>query len=76
MPDFATVSVKEAQLRTVPGRQVKFINEYADYIHKLPFGQAGKLHVLEHENPLTIRRRLVAAGRALDTKAERRVAQS
>jgi hypothetical protein len=51
MPDFAIVSEKEAQLRTMPGRQGKFINEYADFIQQLPQGQAGKLHVLEHENP-------------------------
>jgi hypothetical protein len=76
MPEFTTVSVQEAQLRTIPGRQGSYMNEYVDYIQQLPTGQAGKLHVLEHENPLTIRRRLVAAGRALDTKAERRVAQS
>jgi hypothetical protein len=43
MPEFAIVSVKEAQLRTIPGRQGKFMNEYAEYIKQLPQGQAGKL---------------------------------
>ena len=66
MPEFATVSLKEAQLRTIPGRQGKFINEYAEYIHSLPIGQAGRLTAGESENPLTIRRRLVSAAQALD----------
>jgi hypothetical protein len=36
MPEFAIVSVKDAQLRTLPGRQGKFMNEYAGYIKQLP----------------------------------------
>jgi hypothetical protein len=68
MPDFAIVSVKEAQFRTIPGRQGKFLNEYADYIHRLSSGQAGKLSPVERENPATIRRRLQAAATALGTK--------
>jgi hypothetical protein len=68
MPEFAIVSVKEAQLRTIPGRQGKYLNEYAEYIQQLPNGQAGKLHTLEQENPLTIRRRLMQAAQALDTQ--------
>jgi hypothetical protein len=36
MPEFTTVSVAEAQMRTIPGRQGAFINEYADYIQQLP----------------------------------------
>ncbi len=55
MPEFETVPLKEAQLRTIAGRQGRFINEYAQYIQQLPKGQAGKLHVMEQENPLTIR---------------------
>jgi hypothetical protein len=65
MPEFTTVSVQEAQLRTIPGRRGTFINEYADYIQKLPRGQAGRLRGGESENPLTIRRRLVSAAKAL-----------
>jgi hypothetical protein len=59
------VSIQEAQLRTISGRQGKFITEFADYIQQVASGQAGKLHVLEQENPLTIRRRLVLAAQAL-----------
>jgi hypothetical protein len=66
MPEFTTVSVQEAQLRTIPGRQGSFLNQYIDYIQQLPSGQAGKLHVLEGENPLTIRRRLVTAAKAMN----------
>jgi hypothetical protein len=65
MPEFTTISVQEAKVRTIPGRQGKFINEYADYIQQVSSGQAGKLHVVETENPLTIRRRLVAAATAM-----------
>jgi hypothetical protein len=65
MPEFTTVSVQEAMIRTIPGRQGKFINEYADYIQEVVSGEAGKLHAAENENPLTIRRRLVSAAKAL-----------
>jgi hypothetical protein len=65
MPEFAILSLKEAQFRTIPGRQGKFINEYTEYIQQLPQGQAGKLSLLENEKPLTIRRRLMQAAQAL-----------
>src|SRR5918999_3293426 len=65
MPEFTTVSVQEAQMRTIPGRQGSFMNEYANYIQKLPKGQAGRLRIGESENPLTIRRRIASAAEAL-----------
>jgi hypothetical protein len=65
MPEFTTVSVQEAQLRTIPGRQGRFIKEYVDYIQQVSAGQAGTLHVAAGENPMTIRRRLVAAAQAM-----------
>jgi hypothetical protein len=52
-------------VRTVPGRQGRYLNEYSDYIQQVASGQAGKLHVVEQENPLTIRRRLVTAAQML-----------
>jgi hypothetical protein len=67
MPEFTTVSVTEAQLRTIPGRQGKFINEYADYIQQVSGEQAGRLRIGESENPLTIRRRLAVAAKAMNT---------
>jgi hypothetical protein len=65
MPEFTTVSVQEAQIRTIPGRQGKFINEYADYIQQVPQGQAGKLRIREDEKHTAVRRRLVSAAQAL-----------
>jgi len=65
MPEFTTVSVQEAQLRTIPGRQGKFINEYADYIQQLPRGQAGRLRIGEDEKQSTVRRRLATAAKAM-----------
>jgi hypothetical protein len=65
MPEFTTVSVKEAQIRTIPGRQGTFMNEYIDYIQQLPKGQAGRLRVEEQEKPMTVRRRLAVASQAL-----------
>jgi hypothetical protein len=32
MPEFETVSLQEAQFRTIPGRQRRYMNEYAGYI--------------------------------------------
>jgi hypothetical protein len=54
MPEFTTVSAKEAELRTLSGRHGQFIPE-----------QAGNLRIGESENPLTIRRRLVVAAQTL-----------
>jgi hypothetical protein len=65
MPEFTTVSVQEAQVRTSPGRQGTFMNEYVAYIQQLPAGQAGRLRLGEGEKHPTIRRRLVAAANAL-----------
>src|SRR5918992_1702372 len=67
MPEFEIVPVQEAKLRTLSNRQGQFMNEYIGYIQQLPKGQAGRLHVLAHESPLTIRRRLVTAAKALGT---------
>jgi len=66
MPEFMTVSVQEAKFRTIPGRQGKFINEYADYIRQLPQGQAGKLSVGEEEKHTAIRRRLATTAKAMN----------
>src|SRR5918992_5581642 len=66
MPEFTTVSVTEAQLRTTPGRQGKFINEYADYIQQVPQGQAGKLRIGEDEKHTAVRRRLASAAQAMN----------
>jgi hypothetical protein len=66
MPEFTTISVQEAQIRTTPGRQGKFINEYADYIQHLPQGKAGKLTIGEDEKHTIVRRRLATAAKAMN----------
>ena len=65
MPEFTTVSVQEAMVRTIPGRQGTYMNEYVAYIQQLPKGQAGRLRIGEEEKHTTIRRRLVSAAKAL-----------
>jgi hypothetical protein len=65
MPEFTTVSVTEAKLRTTSGRQKAFLDDYVTYIQQLPKGQAGRLRIGEQENPLTIRRRLAVAAQTL-----------
>ena|ERR687895_844779 len=65
MPEFETVSREEAQLRTAAARRGKLVAEYAHYIQQLPTGQAGRLRCGEQEKPLTIRRRLTVAAKAL-----------
>jgi hypothetical protein len=65
MPEFTTISVTEAQMRIIPGRQGKFLSEYADYIQQVPPGQAGRLRVGESEKHTTVRRRLGVAAQAL-----------
>src|SRR5918996_2737178 len=65
MPDFAIVSVQEAQLQTLSGRQRQYLNEYAGYIQQLSQGKAGKLHVWENEKPTTIRRHLTVVAQML-----------
>jgi hypothetical protein len=65
MPEFTTVSMKEATLQTSSGRLKRYLHEYIDYITKLPKGQAGKLRIGEEEKHTTIRRRLVVAAKTL-----------
>jgi hypothetical protein len=66
MPEFTTVSVQEAKVRTLPGRQGSFMNQYIDYIQWLPKVQAGKLSIGEGEKHTTIRRSLVSAAKAMN----------
>src|SRR5919106_6917656 len=65
MPEFTTVSVQEAMVRTIPGRQGTYMNEYVDYIQQLPPGQAGRLRIGAEEKHLTVRRRLITAATAM-----------
>jgi hypothetical protein len=65
MPEFTTVSLKEAMVQTSSGRQKRYLHEYIDYITTLPKGQAGKLSIGAEEKPATIRRRLGVAAKTL-----------
>jgi hypothetical protein len=65
MPEFTTVSMKEATLQTTSGRQKRYLSEYVDYITSLPKGQAGRLRIGVEETPATIRRRLGVAAKTL-----------
>src|SRR5918996_1670772 len=65
MPDFAIISLQEARLRTLSGRQAQYFYQYAEYIQQLSQGKAGKLHVWEYEKPITIRRRLTVVAQML-----------
>jgi hypothetical protein len=65
MPEFTTVSLKEATLQTSSARQKRYLREYIDYITMLPKGQAGKLRTGEEEKHATIRRRLGVAAKTL-----------
>jgi hypothetical protein len=59
MPEFEIVDLRAAQ------SQGKYLSEYSAYIQQIPQGQAGKLRLLEQENPTTIRKRLGVAAQAL-----------
>jgi hypothetical protein len=65
MPEFTTVSISEALLRTSSGRQSRYLNDYMTYITQLPKGQAGRLRTGEGEKHTTIRRRLGVAAKPL-----------
>jgi hypothetical protein len=65
MPEFTTVSLKEATLQTSSTRQKRYLREYIDYITQLPKGQAGKLRTGEEEKHATIKRRLGVAAKTL-----------
>jgi hypothetical protein len=65
MPEFTTVSLKEAKVQTTSGRQGRYLHEYIDYLTNLPKGEAGRLRIGAEETPATIRRRLGVAAKTL-----------
>jgi hypothetical protein len=65
MPEFTTVSLKEAKVQTTSGRQGQYLHEYIAYLTNLPKGQAGRLRTGAEETPATIRRRLGVAAKTL-----------
>src|ERR687895_2456138 len=60
MPQVEIVSVEEAQ---GAGR---YVPEYVALIQQVPEGKAGKLILSEGENPITARKWLILAAKAMD----------
>jgi hypothetical protein len=65
MPEFTTLSLKEAKVQTTSGRQERYLHEYINYLTNLPKGQAGRLRIGAEESPVTIRHRLGVAAKTL-----------
>ncbi len=65
MPQFETVTLQEAKLKTTTGRTARYASQYIEYIQQLTDGQAGKLQATEDEKITTIRRRLTIAANLL-----------
>ena len=60
MPQLQIVSLEEAQ------GHGRFVPDYIALIQQVPEGQAGKLILSEEENPITARKWLVLAAKAMD----------
>ena len=63
MPQFETLPLEEAMLRSATGRRAEITKEYLSYIEQLQEAQAGKLTVIEGETYPTLRRRLGTAAK-------------
>jgi hypothetical protein len=61
MPQLEIVSLDEAQ------GQGRYVPDYVELIQQVPEGKAGKLILAEGENPITARKWLVLAAKAMDT---------
>jgi hypothetical protein len=60
MPQLQIVSLDEAQ------GQGRFVPDYVALIQQVPEGKAGKLILTDEENPITARKWLVLAAKAMD----------
>ena len=60
MPQLEVVSLDEAQ------GQGRYVPDYVRLIQQVPEGKAGKLVLSEGENPITARKWLVLAAKAID----------
>jgi hypothetical protein len=60
MPQLQIVSLAEAQ------GQGRYVPDYVAIIQQLPDGKGGKLILSENENPITARKWLVLAAKAMD----------
>src|ERR671915_2402729 len=60
MPELQIVSLDEAQ------GQGRYVPDYVALIQQVPEGKAGKLILSEGENPITARKWLILAAKAMD----------
>jgi hypothetical protein len=60
MPQLQIVSLDEAQ------GQGRYVPDYVAFIQQVPAGKAGKLVLTDKENPITARKWLVLAAKAMD----------
>src|ERR671914_983818 len=60
MPQLQIVSLDEAQ------GQGRYVPDYVAFIQQAPHGQGGKLVLSDEENPITVRKWLVLAAKAMD----------
>jgi hypothetical protein len=60
MPQLQIVSLDEAQ------GQGRFVPDYIVFIQQVPAGKAGKLVLTDEENPITARKWLILAAKAMD----------
>jgi hypothetical protein len=60
MPQLQVVSLDEAQ------GQGRYVPDYVAFIQQVPEGKGGKLLLSEGENPITARKWLVLAAKAMD----------
>jgi hypothetical protein len=60
MPQLEIVSLDEAQ------GQGRYVPDYVALIQQVPEGKAGKLVLSEEENPITARKWLILAAKAMD----------
>ncbi len=63
MPNFETVPLEEAMIKTATGKRAQIIKEYVDYIEQLKGGRAGRLRASVGESVGAVRRRLGAAAK-------------
>ncbi|MCH7481509.1 MAG: hypothetical protein IIC95_03355 [Chloroflexi bacterium] len=64
MPRFDLLTIPEAQARSTTGKRAQLLQEYMDYIQRVPAGEAGQLQAGTGETTNAVRRRLGAAAKA------------
>ncbi len=68
MPTFTLLTIPQAQARSATGKRAQLLQEYMDYLGRVPAGQAGQLQAGPGETTNAVRRRLGAAAKATGKK--------